>query len=339
MSNGAERQCEGSAAAWGRIALARMDTDRAQFAFAFPREADETLRGSVKELGLLVPVAVQECSRGGFRLVCGHRRVAAAEAAGLREVPARRVDPNLTEQSLFLMNLFENTALRPVNDMERALALHRLVSDFGAGITELHSAMARLGLEPSPKILERYTRLIRLSPTLQGYIVSHNIPVRVSTRLAGLSPQDQAVLSDLLAVVPLGGNALRDLLNLAEEIALRDRTGLRQVFSERRLHDIIRDPRHTVSQKRERIKHHLTGRRYPALSARQSEIRSLLKQAVAVSGVSIMAPPYLEGQDLRVAFSFRSVTELRQTLVCLDGAAQREELVKALALLNLEGEV
>ncbi len=338
MSNGAEKERNGSVVAFEQIPVERIDRGQALFAFAFPREPDEALIASVKELGLVVPVALQGPCAGRYRIVCGHRRIAASEAAGLREVPARPVDRNLPEHTLFLLNVLENAALRPANDMERALALHRLVSDFKADDTVVFSGMGRLGLEPSQKILARYTRLVRLSPALQRYIVSHGISIRVSTRLAGLPLEDQAALSSLLTAVSLGGNALRELLDLAEEIALRDGIGLRRIFSESPLAAIIQDTRRTVTQKRERVKQHLTEMRYPILTARRDEILALLKKGCAVPGVSLTPPPYLEGRELRLAFSFQSVAELREKLVRLEGASLRVELEKALALLAMEEE-
>ncbi len=336
MSNGAGQEHNRSVAGLERIPLERIECGRERFAFAFPREVDETLIASVQELGLLVPVAVQELRSGGYRIVCGHRRLAAAEAAGIQEVPVRRLDSDLPEQSLFLLNLLENAALRPLNDMERAWALHRLVSDFNASAGEVFSAMGSLGLEPSRKILERFTRLVRLSPALQRYTVSHGIPLRVSTRLARLCPEDQAVLFEVLGAVPLGGNALRELLDLTGDIALRDGIGLRRIFSEKPIRAILEDPCHTATQKRERVRQCLTERRYPALTARRDAIRALLKEGCAVPGVSLTPPPYLEGRKLRLAFSFQSVTELRETLARLDGATRQQALAEALALLALE---
>ncbi len=338
MSNEAEQECTETVAALVQIPLARIDRGRERFAFAFPRGPDATLIDSIKEMGLLVPVAVQTLRAGEYRIVCGHRRIAAAQAAGLREVAAGRLDAKLPDQTLFLLNLHENTALRPVNDMERALALHRLVSDFAAGERVVSAAMARLGLEPSRKILERYLRLVRLSPALQRYVVSHGIPLRVSARLADLSLEDQSVLCELLRTVPLGGNALREMLDLAEEIALRDGIELRTVLLEGSLQAVIEDSCRTVRQKREGIKQCLCERRYPLLRARQAEIHTLLKTGVATSELSCTAPPYLEGRELQMTFSFQSVAELREKLAHLEGVARREELARALALLSVEDE-
>lgn len=53
----------------------------------------ESLAESIRQHGVLTAVLVERRQDGGFELVAGYRRVAAAEAAGLELIPAVVRDP------------------------------------------------------------------------------------------------------------------------------------------------------------------------------------------------------------------------------------------------------
>jgi ParB/RepB/Spo0J family partition protein len=84
------------------------------------------LAASIRAVGLLTPVLVEDSGDGTYRLVAGHRRHAAAQIAGLAELPAlvRSFDP-LSRQCARLVENGQRVNLTP---MEEAAAYQDLLS-------------------------------------------------------------------------------------------------------------------------------------------------------------------------------------------------------------------
>lgn len=91
-------------------------------------EATKALAGSVKEVGIIVPLIVSNGDGKGYTLVAGHRRLAAAKLAGLTEVPVvvRLADTSTADAAV------ENIARAQLNALEEAHAVRAL---FDVGYT------------------------------------------------------------------------------------------------------------------------------------------------------------------------------------------------------------
>lgn len=77
----------------------------------------QALEESIKALGIRQPVLVQP--RGGrYFLVCGERRVRAARAIGMLEVPAILLEQNLDDHRLNQIALIENLQREELNPLE-----------------------------------------------------------------------------------------------------------------------------------------------------------------------------------------------------------------------------
>jgi hypothetical protein len=321
-----------------QIPLERIDPLEKGFSIAFPQETDEVLMKSIRDYGVMVPVVLQERPGRLFRIVSGHRRIHALLAMGAISVPARIVDSDIQDKELFLLNVRENAITRSLNDIERALIMHRLCSEFGGGDEDVLQVMPLLGLAPSKRVRDQYVRLVRLMPDLQRYMVAHSIPVRASSRLGDWYAEDQAALSSLLDKIRLGGRMMQEVLDLLEEISLRDHTRIADLLGRMDIRAMIEDDQCTSTQKRERLRKRLTQIRYPTLTERTDKITQFLKAAGSPAGVSIKLPSYLEGNSLQVSFSFRSVRELEEKRGELGVLARKREIQEVLRHLNLETE-
>ncbi len=96
----------------------------------FDDEALQALADSLGERGVLQPVLVRPSPSGsGFELVAGERRWRAAQAAGLKNIPAivrDRDDATTLEDALI-----ENMARQDLNPVEEARAVAGLVEELG----------------------------------------------------------------------------------------------------------------------------------------------------------------------------------------------------------------
>lgn len=89
----------------------------------------QELAESIKAQGLIQPVIVRRLDDGRYELIAGERRWRAAQMAGLHEVSAlvRRIP----DQTAAAMSLIENIQREDLNPLEEAVAMNRLILEFG----------------------------------------------------------------------------------------------------------------------------------------------------------------------------------------------------------------
>ena len=88
----------------------------------------EELAESIREEGVIVPVKVRK-NGSGYVLVYGHRRVAAAKMAGLKEIEA--IVEDVPERKLLTQALIENVVREDMPAIEIAKALQQIITDTG----------------------------------------------------------------------------------------------------------------------------------------------------------------------------------------------------------------
>jgi ParB family chromosome partitioning protein len=99
------------------------------------------LVASVKERGILEPVIVRAAAKGRFQLVSGERRLRAAQAAGLKAVPAVELD--VDDGEALEVALVENLQRRDLDAFEEADGLAALRERFGLTQEQLARKLAR----------------------------------------------------------------------------------------------------------------------------------------------------------------------------------------------------
>ena len=92
------------------------DPDRPLRSNLTPESVDD-LVFSIKEVGIIQPLVVTE-SDGGYELIAGHRRLLAAEIAGLVEAPCIIVDAKDLDKEVLKMH--ENIAREDINPIDWA---------------------------------------------------------------------------------------------------------------------------------------------------------------------------------------------------------------------------
>lgn len=94
----------------------------------FEKEALEELSRSIKEKGILQPIAARKKADGTFEIIAGERRWRAAQQAGLHEVPV--ILRESADQEALELALIENIQRRDLNPMEEAEAYSHLIEQY-----------------------------------------------------------------------------------------------------------------------------------------------------------------------------------------------------------------
>jgi ParB family transcriptional regulator, chromosome partitioning protein len=124
----------GSAAADAREELRQLPVDLLQRGKYQPRshmnaEALQELADSIKAQGVVQPIVVRQLPGGSYEIVAGERRWRAAQMAGLDSIPA--VVRSIPDEAAIAIALIENIQREDLNPVEEAVALQRLIDEFG----------------------------------------------------------------------------------------------------------------------------------------------------------------------------------------------------------------
>lgn len=153
----------------------------------FNAESIQGLAESIKAHGILQPLLVRAApEEGRFLLIAGERRLRAARAAGLQEVPV--IQRELSDQESLIVTLLENLQREDLNPIEEAKGLEALKNAMGASMEEL---AATLGHPRST--LSNSLRLLALDPEIQAVIADRRLSTSHAKILAGLDSR-QAML-------------------------------------------------------------------------------------------------------------------------------------------------
>lgn len=126
----------------------------------FDEERLEELASSIRALGLVQPITVQELGGGQYRIISGERRWRAAQRAGLERLPAY-IRPVRAEE-LMELALVENIQREDLNAIEIALAYQQIID-----LQQLKQEELAERVGKKRTTVANYLRLLRLPAEIQ----------------------------------------------------------------------------------------------------------------------------------------------------------------------------
>ena len=159
------------------------------------------LADSIRAQGLIQPIVVRGIGAGRFEIIAGERRWRAAQLAELREVPV--VVREIDDHAALAMALIENIQREDLNPLEEALALKRLIDEFGLTHQQAAAAVGR-----SRAAVSNLLRLLELPDVIRGFVERHELEMGHARALLTL-PEAQAVA--LAREAAAGGWSVREV--------------------------------------------------------------------------------------------------------------------------------
>ena len=126
----------------------------------FDEERLEELASSIRALGLVQPITVQELGGGQYQIISGERRWRAAQRAGLERLPAY-IRPVRAEE-LMELALVENIQREDLNAIEIALAYQQIID-----LQQLKQEELAERVGKKRTTVANYLRLLRLPAEIQ----------------------------------------------------------------------------------------------------------------------------------------------------------------------------
>jgi len=131
----------------------------------FDEEELQQLSESIREHGIIQPLAVRPAGEGYYQIIAGERRWRAARMAGLTEVPVLILD--VDDKTVMEMALIENLQRQDLNPIEEANGYKTLMEEYG--LTQEETA-ARVG--KSRPAVTNSMRLLSLPQALQDMLAN-----------------------------------------------------------------------------------------------------------------------------------------------------------------------
>lgn len=111
------------------LPISRVEPNENQPRDCFDGEKLDVLADSIREHGVLQPIAVRRLDADHYQIIAGERRWRAARMAGLYEIPARILDAD--DRDTMVLSLVENLQREDLNPIEEAKGLKRLMEEYG----------------------------------------------------------------------------------------------------------------------------------------------------------------------------------------------------------------
>ena len=210
---------------------------------------------SIAQFGVLTPLLVRPLDDGSLEIISGHRRVHAAKAAGLTEVPV--IVRNMTDDEAVVLMVDSNLQREIILPSERAFAYKmkleamkhqgertdllegetsRQVGEKLTGQTSVGTMADQIG--ESERQIQRYIRLTYLIPELLEMVDQQKISFNPAVELSYLTPEEQQhvieamdytqaspSLSQAMRLKKLsqeGGCSLEDMCDILSEVKKGD---------------------------------------------------------------------------------------------------------------------
>ncbi len=187
------------------------------------------LTNSIKEYGILTPITVRKRDDGGYEVISGHRRLKAAQLAGLSEIPS--IVEELDRDTAVINLVDSNLQRENILPSERAFAYKMKLESIkhqGKTSTQLAEKLSVDAVGASDNIsgdtVWRYVRLTELIPEILQYVDDKKIAFSPAVALSYLTENQQYKLLDSMDLndcTPSYAQSIR-LKNLSKENTLTD---------------------------------------------------------------------------------------------------------------------
>ena len=123
----------------------------------------EGLACSIRANGLLQPINVRALENNEFELISGERRLRAARMIGMTKIPC--IVMNASDQQSALFAIIENVQRENLDFFEEAVAIERLMTEYGLSQDEISEKLGK-----APSTLSNKLRLLRLPDEIRDKI-------------------------------------------------------------------------------------------------------------------------------------------------------------------------
>ena len=166
------------------VKLTMVEPNRKQPRKDFNEDSLQELADSIRQVGLIQPILVQD-RKDHYEIVAGETRWRAAKIAGLKEIPV--IIRNYTEQEIMEISLIENIQREDLNPIEEAQAYKRLLTEFNLKQDEVAERVSK-----SRTAVTNSIRLLKLDDRVQQMVIEDMLSTGHARALLSVeNPEEQ----------------------------------------------------------------------------------------------------------------------------------------------------
>ena len=170
------------------VKITMVEPNRKQPRKNFDEDSLQELSDSIRQVGLIQPILVQD-RKDHYEIIAGERRWRASKMAGLKEIPV--IIRDYTEQEIMEISLIENIQREDLNPIEEAQAYNRLLTEFNLKQDEVAERVAK-----SRAAVTNSIRLLKLCDKVQQMVIDDMISTgHARALLAVEDPEEQYLLA------------------------------------------------------------------------------------------------------------------------------------------------
>ena len=176
-----ENKSESKKSSTTKVPIADIQRSKYQPRIIFDDEKLIELSSSIKENGVIQPIAVRpnKYEPGKYEIVAGERRWLASQKAGLNEVPVIVLD--IDDQKSLEIAIVENVQRQDLNPIEEAKGYQRLTKEFGYDHEKISKFMSK-----SRSHISNTLRLLSLPEDVIGLIEEGSLTAGQARPLIGM---------------------------------------------------------------------------------------------------------------------------------------------------------
>lgn len=149
----------------------------------------EGLAQSIRQNGIIQPIAVRINGKGKYELISGERRLRASRLVGITRLPCIIMDADDEKSALFA--LIENVQRCDLEFFEEACAIEKLLTDYGMSREDICKKLGK-----APSTVSNKLRLLRIPEDIRHKITQENLTerhARALLRLTSFSQMERAI--------------------------------------------------------------------------------------------------------------------------------------------------
>ena len=173
----------------------------------------QELAQSIKEVGLISPIIVEDIGERNYMLVDGERRLRAHKLLGLDEIKAEIQETKLDAKQRLMLALTANLQRADMNPIEEARAYKRLQDEFGLSQKTIGKKVGK-----SQGLISVRMNLLYLDPEIQELYAEGKLPIGQTLTTAFMSITDRDKRVALARQAAARGMVTRTILGLCTRI-------------------------------------------------------------------------------------------------------------------------
>ena len=190
------------------LKITMVEPNRKQPRKNFDEDSLQELCDSIKQVGLIQPILVQD-RKDHYEIIAGERRWRAAKMAGLKEIPV--IIRDYSDQEIMEISLIENIQREDLNPIEEAQAYKRLLTEFNLKQDEVAERVSK-----SRAAVTNSIRLLKLTDKVQQMVIDDMITTgHARALLAVEDPEAQYILAQQIFDQKL---SVRDVEKLVKKL-------------------------------------------------------------------------------------------------------------------------